>query len=366
MQKTKEPHWKFLLKSMFLTSTLVSLLGLGTSSCTDKKSDSATPVLTKEVNLAIWGNYFDPGEQERFTKKTGIKVNITNYSSNEELLAKIQSGASSIDVAIPSDYMVGIMVKMGLLEPLDKNKIRNIAEIDPQFLKQPFDPENQYSLPYAWTTAGLAIHKELVKTPVKSWKELLTREDLNGKISLLDDVRESMAVALKVHGYSINSTDPKELDKAKETLSQFKKRIKMFRSEIVDALVRKEMAVAHAYGTEAMQAAVKSKGQIIFVLPEEGGTWSLDNMVILKSSKNALAAMELLNFFLEPESNVNFVNRILSGPVLKKTRSLLPGELKDNPTLFPAADKMSKLEAIKDVGEATALYDRIWTEVKSQ
>lgn len=335
--------------------------------CTSKKSESKdTPVMTKEVNLAIWGNYFDPGEQERFTKLTGIKVNITNYSSNEELLAKIQSGASNIDVAIPSDYMVGIMIKMGLLEPLDKSKIQNISEINPQFLKQSFDPDNKFSLPYAWTTAGLAINKELIKTPIKSWKELLTREDLNGKISMLDDVRESIAVALKMNGFSINSTNPQELAKAKETLLQLKKRMKMFRSEIVDAMVRKEMAVAHAYGTEAMQAAVKSKGQIIFVLPEEGGTWSLDNMVLLKGAKNSLAATELLNFFLQPESNVNFVNRVLSGPVLKKTQSLLPAELKNNPTLFPAKEKMAKLESIKDVGEATALFDRIWTEVKSQ
>lgn len=363
MQKTKETRWKFLLKFMFL----IPVFGVSLIACTGKKTEtSATPVMTKEVNLAIWGNYFDPAEQERFTKTTGIKVNITNYSSNEELLAKIQSGASNIDVAVPSDYMVGIMIKMALLEPIDKAKIKNIEEIDPQFLKQAFDPENQYSLPYAWTTAGLAIHKELVKNPVKSWKELLSREELSGKISMLDDVRESMAVALKMNGASINSTDPKDLEKAKQTLIQLKKKTKMFRSEIVDSLARKEMAIAHSYGTDAMQAGAKSKGQVIFVLPEEGGTWSLDNMVILKGAKNALAALELLNFFLQPESNVNFVTRIMSGPVLKKTRSLLPPELKDNPTLFPSADKMAKLEAIKDVGEATAVYDRIWTEVKSQ
>ncbi len=361
MQKTNQARWKFLLKFMILMPALMSANLSVNTGCTSKKPENS-----QEVNLAIWGNYFDPGEQERFTKKSGIKVNITNYSSNEELLAKIQSGASNIDVAIPSDYMVGIMIKMGLLEPLDKTKIKNIDEIDSQFLKQSFDPENQFSLPYAWTTAGLAIHKELVKTPVQSWKELLEREDLNGKISLLDDVRETMAVALKINGFSINSADPKHLEKAKQTLLQLKKRAKMFRSEIVDALVRKEMAVAHAYGTEALQAAVKSKGQIVFVLPDEGGTWSLDNMVILKNAKNRLAATELLNFFLQPESNVNFVNRVLSGPVLKKTRSLLPPELKDNPTLFPSKSQMAKLEAIKDVGETTAVFDRIWTEVKSQ
>lgn len=362
MQKTKAHDLKFFLKFMFLSTLSTVLLG----GCTGKKSSSENGEMTKEVNLAIWGNYFDPGEQERFTKMTGIKVNITNYSSNEELLAKLQSGASNIDVAIPSDYMVGIMIKMGLLEPLDKSKIKNIAEINPQFLKQAFDLENQFSLPYAWTTAGLAVHSELVKTPIKSWKDLLARKELDGKISLLDDVRESMAVALKINGYSINSTNPEELEKAKQTLLGMKKKIKMFRSEIVDALVRKEMAVAHAYGTEAMQAFVKSKGQIQFVLPEEGGTWSLDNMVILKGAKNKLAAMELLNFFLQPESNVNFVNRVLSGPVLTKTQSLLPADLKTNPTLFPNKEKLSKLESIKDVGEATVLYDRIWTEVKSQ
>lgn len=369
MQKTKEPCWKnlftFMLPRLILSFGVFAFAISCTAKKDSEKSDSAL-AQTKEVNLAIWGNYFDPAEQERFSQTTGVKVNITNYSSNEELLAKIQSGASNIDVAVPSDYMVGIMIKMGLLEAIDKSKISNLSEVDPQFLKQAFDPENTFSVPYAWTTAGFAVHTEMVKEPVKSWKEIMSRSDLNGKISLLDDVRESMAVALKINGFSVNSTDPTELEKAKQTLLELKKKVKMFRSEIVDSLVRKEMAIAHSYGTEALQASVKSGGKIVFVIPEEGGTWSLDNVVIFKASKNKAAALQLVNFFLQPESNLNFVNRILSGPVLKKTRALLPADLKNNATLFPPKDRMSKLEAIQDVGEATSKYDRIWTEVKSK
>ncbi|MES2963919.1 MAG: spermidine/putrescine ABC transporter substrate-binding protein [Bdellovibrionota bacterium] len=345
------------------------------SGCT-KKDEASAPTADpaaaakaagpQEVNLAIWANYLSPEMQERFTKETGIKLKISNFSSNEELLAKIQAGASGYDVAVPSDYMVGVLAKLNLLQALNTEKVPNRGDLDPAFMKQGFDPENKFSLPYAWTTAGLAVNTELYKGNVKGWKDLFAKKDLAGKVSLLDDVREVTAAALKANGYSVNTIDPKELAKAEATLKDARKKVKMYSSDTIDALVNKEVAVAHTYSSDALQAAVKSGGKIVYVIPEEGGTRAIDNLVILKSAKNVEAAHKLVNFLLSHDANLAFVTTIMGGSVLKSTKEALPANLQSNPALFPSAAVLSKLEGIQDVGDATKLYDRLWTEVKSE
>jgi spermidine/putrescine transport system substrate-binding protein len=330
-------------------------------SCTKKEN---SPV--KEVNLAIWGNYITPDVQEAFEKKFGIKMNISNYSSNEELLAKVQSGASGLDVAVPSDYMVDIMIKTNLLDPITAAKISHKNLIYENLLNQTYDPGNKYSYPYAWSTAGIAINKTLYKKPIKGWKDFFNNADLAGKISLMDDVREVVAAALKLHGDSVNSTNDKELSDAKKSLLDVKSRIKMFRSDTVEALVNKEVAVAHAFSSDALQAAHKTNGEIEYVIPEEGGTRSIDNLVLVKGAPHNEAAHELINYLLSPEVNTKFVSHIFAGPVLKTTKASLPPEIQSNKALFPDASVLKKLEPIRDLGEKTISYDQLWTEVKSR
>jgi spermidine/putrescine transport system substrate-binding protein len=303
---------------------------------------------------------------EKFTKQTGIKVNVSNYTSNEELLAKIQAGGSGIDVAVPSDYMVTIMTKLGFLDTLDQTKIPNMALVSNEFLKQPFDPENKYSLPYSWTTTGLAIHKDLFKGTIKSWKDVFNNPELKGKISLLDDSREVTAAALKMNGYSVNTTNKDELKTAETTLLKAKSRVKMFTSDTIDPLVNKEVAVAQTYSSDALIAAEKSNGRIEFVLPDEGGTRAMDNVVLFKDSKHKESAYKLLNFMLSPEVNLAFVTTVFGGPVLSATRQQLPEKLKNSTALFPSHEKLSKFENIVDLGEQTSLFDELWTRIKTE
>lgn len=342
----------------FLSLLLLSPLFFISSSCTQKNK---TP---NELNLAVWGNYLAPEIQSQFEKEFGIKINVSHYSANEELLAKIQSGASRWDVAVPSDYMVEIMAKMGLLESLDPSLIPNKSLISEHLLHLPFDPENKYSLPYAWSTAGLAINTELYSKPLTTWKQFFTDPELKGKISMLDDSREVIAAALKLNGFSVNSPQPEELSKAKSSLLAMKPRLKMFRSDTIEALLSKEVAVAQAYSVDALQAMAQNP-KIIYILPEEGGTRSVDNFVILKNAKNIQAAHQFINFLLKPESNLAFVTKVRGGPVLKVVREKLPLDLKDNPALFPNEKQLSQLERIQDLGNQTRVYDQLWTELKS-
>ncbi len=345
------------LKNAFVHFFMVMVV-IATVGCTKKDSN--------EVNLAIWGSYLAPEMVEKFQKETGIKMNVSNYTSNEELLAKVQAGSGGIDVSVPSDYMVQIMAKLNLLEPLDMALITNKDHFDPIWMNQPFDPGNKFSLPYAWSTAGIAVNRDLYKGEIKDWKDVFENPELNGKFSLLDDVREVMAMALKYHGASVNSVEVSELEKAKAFLLKIKPNVKMFRSDTVESLVNKEVAVAHAYSSDALMASAQTNGKIEYILPASGGTRAMDNLVIFKNSKNKENAYRLIDFLSSQESNLMFVTRSKVGPVLKTTKEALPVEMKNNKSLFPEAKVLSLFENINDLGENTKLYDAIWTSVKSE
>lgn len=321
---------------------------------------------TKDLNLAIWGNYISSDLVKKFEAETGIKIHMTHYSSNEELLAKIQMGSSGIDMAVPSDYMVEIMTKMGLLEKIDKALIPNMNLLDPQLLGQDFDKQNEYSIPYIWTTAGIAYNKALLKTSITSWKDFFEQPELKGKSAVLDDVREVMAAAHKLNGYSVNSLQKDEIQKSKDVLIKAKAQFKMFASDTIDILTNKEVVAAQAYSSDALQAAAKSKGQIEFIIPSEGGTRAIDNMVFLKGAKNLWAAHKLANFLLTEEADRNRVQTIFGGPVLAKTKNSLPAELQNNKALFPSSETMKKLEALKDLAEGNQAYEDTWTEIKTK
>lgn len=331
--------------------------------CTKKNQTEGGP---KVVNLSIWGNYLSAEMLAQFEKETGIKINISNYSSNEELLAKVQMGGSGIDVAVPSDYMVEVMRKMNLLEPLSEPALPNKKWISERYLKQDFDPENQYSLPYAWSTSGIAVNRTLYKGPVKSWKDLLANDQLKGKFALLDDARETLGAALKMNGYSVNSTTPSEILKAKEILFIAKKNTKLFSSDSIDILNNKEVIAAHCYSTEALQAAAKSTDKIEYLIPEEGSTFTIDNLVIIKGARHSEAAHKLINFLISEKAELNKVKTILAGPILKNTREQLPKELQKNEALFPSEKTLKKLERIHDLKDKNKLYDDAWTEIKTK
>lgn len=336
--------------------------------CTQKQSSSAQGrerATARSVNLAIWSNYISPALIQEFEKKTGIRIHISNYSSNEELLAKLQAGASGYDVAVPSDYMVGAMIHLGLLQELDHAKLGNFKHLDPKYLGRAYDSANRFSVPYDWGTTGIAVNRSLFQGKLSGWKDLFESPALKGKFTLLDDVRETLGAALKSRGYSLNSKNPDELNQAKQILLAQKARIKGYTSEPMMSLINGETAVAHAFMSDALQARRETGGKIEYILPEEGSTLWVDNLVIPNGARNLPEAHELINFLLEPASNASTVTAILVSPANKDVFALLPKEVQSNPSLFPSAAALSRCEMIQDLGESLAQWDRIWTEVKA-
>ena len=347
------------MKTAFFLSMIALSLSFG--GCQKAPSQSQAK---KEVNLAIWSNYVTPDMLAKFTQETGYEVVVSNYSSNEELLAKIQAGAAGIDVAVPSDYMVFAMTQMGLLQPLDQAKIPNAKELDSKLMKKEFDSENKFSLPFDWGTTGIALQRDLFTGSIKGWKELFASKELAGKFTLLDDVRESFGAALKANGLSLNSTDSNDIKKAQATLESVRKNVKAFTSETLAGLSAGEMSAAHAYSSDALQARARTKGKIDYVIPEEGCTWWIDTLVMPKGAQNVEGAYALINFLLSAQIGAERTQKIFAAPSNTKSIALLPADLQQNSGLFPSEAQLSKCEMMKDLGESLAAYDRAWTMVK--
>jgi spermidine/putrescine transport system substrate-binding protein len=258
------------------------------------------------------------------------------------------------------------MSKLGLLKELDFAQISNFKSLESRYLKRQFDPTNKYSVPYDVGTTGIAINRNLYKGKITGWKDLFSNPDLAGKVTLLDDVRETIGAALKSEGYSLNSKDPAQLAKAKELLFKIRPRVKAFTSEPMMPLVNGETAVAHAYSSDALQARRQTGGKIEYIIPEEGATLWIDNLVIPNGAQNVKEAHNLINFLLEPRIVAQTTLAVLVAPTNKDALSLLPPDLANNPVLFPQGKITEKLEMLEDLGETLAQWDRIWTEVKAK
>ena len=323
-----------------------------------------------ELNLYAWSEYIPQAMLDGFTQETGVKVNYDTYSSNEELMAKLQAGASGYDVIIPSDYTVTILVKQGLLEKLDMAQIPNFVNIDGQFKNLDYDPGNQYSVPYQWGTACLVVDTSKVTRPITKWADLWSPE-FEGRVVLLDDEREVLGMVLMTLGYDRNSTDPAQLEEAKAKLVELMPNVKLFDSDSPKtALLAGEVWLGLTWNGEAALAHQENP-DIQYVFPEEGcGIW-FDNLAIPKGAPHADAALAFLNYVLKPESSILITKEFpysspnKAGLEMLKTQDPAGYEAyMSYAATNPSAEQLKRTHLVIDVGDATTLWDRIWTEVK--
>lgn len=319
---------------------------------------------TQVLNVYNWDDYIDEEILPEFEAKFGVTVNYDFYDSNETLLAKLQAGATGFDVVFPSDYMVEIMIKLKLLEPLDTSKIPNMANLDPRFLDQPFDPGNTYSLPYTWGTAGIGYRADLVTDPVESWA-IFWDEKYAGRSVLLDDMRETIGFALKYLGYSYNSRDPEELRAAKDVLIRQKPMVKAYSSgQAENFLVSGDAWLVHSWSGDVYRVALEEPN-IQYVIPKEGSSMFIDNCAIPATAQNKELAHAFINFLLEPEIDARIHNHIRYLTPNAAALEYLDDQLRATLNQM-STETTEKLEYIQDLGTATRDWDRIWTEIKAE
>ncbi len=257
-----------------------------------------------ELHLYNWSQYIEPQVLADFEAEYGIHVVEDTFASNEELLAKLQSGAGGYDVIVPSDYMVNIMIQEGLLAELDHRNLPNLSNLDPLFTDPPYDPGLVHCVPYLWGTTGIGYNTEFFEEPPDSWAYLFDPEltaQYAGRMTMLNDEREAFAAALKYLGYSLNTTNEAELREARDLLIQQKAWVYAYDSEQYEDLISAdETVLAHGWSGDFFMLAEEDE-RIWYAIPREGGVIWADNLCIPASSRNKEAAELFINFLLRPE-----------------------------------------------------------------
>lgn len=365
-------------RSLYLVALLAVVLAACASQPAEPVLDAAAlpevcgdpAQLSDELFLYTWVEYIDPELKDSFEAECGVRVIETNYDSNETLLAEMQAGGTGYDVIVPSDYMVQIMVDEGLLQELDFSLIPNIANMSEANVNQYFDPEQKYTVPYFWGTSGFAVDTNVLADPAASWSVVFEPTDeVCGKISMLDDQRETIGAALMYLGYPINDTDPAHLEEAKDLLIEQAACVKAYDSQTNDDLViTGETVVGHMWTGDAILAGLPEYGGregIVYVIPEEGCTIWQDNMAIPVGAPNAYTAHIFINWLSDAEVAAQNAEWVGYGTPNEAAKEFIDPEILADEGIYPPESVAANLQWIEDVGDALELYDRIWTEFKA-
>jgi len=340
----------------------LSALSALSAACRGRDADPASGGGRLERELAIynWSDYIGETTLADFERETGVHVIYDTYESNEDLIAKLQAGATGYDLVVPTGYAVRVLRELDLIQPIDRAALAGgWSNLDPRFLGSPADPENRYTVPWQWGSSGLAVRTDLVPARPDSWGVFLEGR-YRGKMTQLDDMRDTIGAWLKYRGHSLNSVVTAELELAKTDAIAAKPNLKSYVSAPVKAqLIAGDVWIAHLWNGDTAQARAVNPA-IEFVLPREGSMIYLDSLCIPRGARHPNAAHAFLNFVLRPEQAAAISRRSGYGSPNAAALELEPSLLRP-----PTPGEMARLEYQDDLGAATTLWDRIWTEVKA-
>jgi len=338
---------------------LVGLLLLGAPFLLARPAGQAP----RELNLYTWSNYIYPETLRKFEARHGARVNVDLFDSVEGMLAKVQAGNAGYDVIVPTNYAVENLRRQGLLRPLDRSALPHLVNIDPRFLEMDFDPGNTHSIPYLWGTCGIAYRKSRVGI-VDSWSALWDPR-YKGRILMVDDARETLGAALKWKGDSLNTSDPTALRAAARLLIEQRPLVRAYDSaNYDDKLLAGDVWLAQGWSGQFAKAMARD-ADIEYVLPREGASFSVDNLAIPVTAPHPELAHAFLDFTMEAEIAAEICRTTYYSSPNRAGIALLPEEMRRNPAIFPPEEMRARAELIRELGEVTVLYDRLWTEVKT-
>ncbi len=328
---------------------------------------AATPSAEgRTLHVFVWSDYLLPEVKAEFEKETGARVAESNFSDNEEMVAKLLAGDSGFDLVCPSDYAVAQLVKAGALDEIDPAKVPNLRNLSPRFVDPPYDRGNRHSVPYQWGVTGIAWRKDAVKDPPRSWKDLFDERKLaawKGRVTMLHDVRECAAAALLALGRSPNSRDAKDIEDAKALLLRQKEYLAAYDSDDFESkLVDRSTLVCQGWNGQIAKGQTEDP-QIDFAVPEEGALTYVDNWAIPRGAKEKELAERFVDFLLRPEIAAKAANERRYASVNEAAKPQI-----DPAVLHGTAyrDDGRKLYWLEDPGPAGELYNRLWADLQSQ
>ena len=348
---------KRLFKLLSLSMCIV-MIGIFFTGCSKNYSE--------EINFFNYGENIDEETIKEFEKKYGIKVNIETFDDMEAMYQKVSSGGVKYDVVLVSDALMPRMIKNNLVQELNKDNIPNISQMDEEYLNLEIDPGNKYSVPYMFGTVGLIYNKDVVKEEVDSW-DILWDEKYKDKIFMFDTYRDTLGVALKKLGYSLNSTDPKEIEEAKELL--------LSQRELVDPIYGVDNGtVMIPAGESDINMIWSGEGlnlqdenpNLVYVVPKEGANFWIDSLCIPTNAKNIEGAEKFINFVSDKESALRIADEIGYTTPNKEARLEQPESVRNNPNAYMPKEIMDRCEIYVDLSkDVKRLYDDAWLEIKS-
>ena len=370
--ETRVPRRSFLAAAGLLGGSAM-LAGCGGSTASSAPAAVTFPPagdVEKQLFMYNWSDYVSPDNIEAFKKKFGVeKFQYDTFANNDELLAKMQAGASGYDIAAPTAEYVPAMVEGGYIQKLDWSRIPNQKYIDPAFKKQGWDPNDEWQLPKDFGTTGILYRSKLVKEPLTSWKEFvdLAKGKYSGKVVLVDSMGDVLVMPLKMMGKSLNSIEKADLDQARTMLLDLAPHILALDSDTYQLKLASEEAVMALAWTGPILELRKNPdtADIAYAVPGEGTLYWMDTWVLVKDAPNPNAAYAFLNYIHEPEVQAGETNFTGYGSPSTEAKKFIDPAVLNDPAIFPPADVMKNLEGAVDTSGNQQRID-IWQEFKSK
>ena len=318
-----------------------------------------------KLYVYTWADYIDPDLISKFEEANGCSVVIDTFDSNETMFAKLMAGASGYDIIMPTEYVLSWLINAGLLDKIDMEKLPAVKKnFDPKFTSE---YALSYDVPYAFSCTGILWRRDKVPADLtfQDWNDMFDPR-LKGRVCMMNDIREVLGLALKMKGYSANSTSQRELDEAVAVAREWKSKCaKMDNESYRTGIPSGEFYTAMSYNSDAIMLLAEDKDNIGYSVPTNGTTSSMDVFCILKSSASKDLAHKFIDMFYELDNAVK--NAEFNGtpmPVLG-LYDALSDEYKAIPFMQVTDELKAKCEDIKDVGDKLELYTKAWDRVKS-
>lgn len=329
---------------------------------------STLPVLAEEVvNVYNWEDYINQKAIEMFQEETGIKVNYMNFTTNEDMMVQVRATPAAFDVVFPSDYCVERLIAENLLEELNFDNIPLAKENTLDWLQTPaYDKEGKYSVPFMWGTVGILYNTKMVDEPVDSWG-LLWDQKYNNNVLMLDSIRDTLGLALKYCGFSMNTRNPIEIETAKQKLIEQKTSgmVKAYQvDETKDKMVANEAALAVVWSGDA-QYAIDLNPDLAYSVPKEGSNVWVDAMVVPKGARNKENAEKFINFMCRPDIAKLNCEQIRYSSPNKAAIELMGSEYSDNKVMNPDQADIDNCEFFNDIQDFIQFYNAVWLEIKN-
>ncbi len=329
----------------------------------EQRDDAPPPAELGPIESALaiynWSDYIAPGVVEGFGREFGVRVSYDTYESNEEMFAKLLAGSAGFDLAVPSSYLLEAMRATGMLRPLDRRHLGNWGNIAPMFLDPPFDPGNRYAVPWSWGVTGIAWRRDLVREAPGGWG-VFHDERWRGRMTMLDDGREVLGAMLKLRGHGLNTTEPGALARARDDAVAAKRLLRAYKSAPVKGdLIAGDVWIAQMWNGDAAQAA-RERPEIAFMVPAEGSAIWTDGAVVLRDAPHPTAAHAFLDYCLRPDVAAAIGDATGYGSPNRAGQAR-----QRRPVPLPSDEELARLEYFRDLGAATEVWDRLWTEVKT-